>query len=46
MQLASAGDEHALIALRRIVEASDPEAEQTLEARTILAAQSGAAHSQ
>jgi hypothetical protein len=46
MQLARAGDEHALIALWRIVKASDPEAEQTLEARTILAAQTGAAHSQ
>ena len=39
------GDQHALIALRRIVEESDPEAEQTLEAWTILAADTGAAHS-
>ncbi len=46
MQLARVGDEHALIVLQRIVKASDPEAEQALEARAILAAETGAPHSQ
>lgn len=37
MQLARTGDEHALLAMRRIGEAADPEANQLLEARAILA---------
>jgi hypothetical protein len=42
MQLARAGDEHALLAMRRILEKSDADADQVREVRAILAGQAEA----